>query len=64
MDINEIAKKILSATTLHFQNSLLTGSAKDDGQKQTAFSNMNHAEEVLTETLEEFRQLILKEASN
>jgi len=64
MDINQIAEKILSATTHHFQNAMIMSLEKDDAKRQVAIDNMKHAESMLTETLEEFRHLIVKETGN
>lgn len=64
MNSNEFAKQILTATTLHFQHTTLLNLANDEGEKKKAISNMQQAEEMLTNTLEEFRSLILMEANN
>lgn len=64
MNTKEFAKEILSATTLHFQNISLLANVKDEGEKNKAISNMQHAEEMVADTLEKFRSLILMEANN
>jgi cellobiose-specific phosphotransferase system component IIA len=63
MTTAEIAREIITATTLHFQNSLVTGlTKKGDGEFEKAINNMRVAEEKLLVALDNFKQLILKEA--